>query len=364
MSPQWHRPRTWIAGEAVLPWHFRTDLRDNVRILRKKQHSTAMVYISSGKDFNVRTENETSIAFESIAWHYDNVAGSGERVSKLTASVSGLHEVWFVIDWNDDGASSGVRMVRLVINGADSDMPAWCCEPGAATNDRCVQPGYFLVVLEAGDEVELNVQHTSTTSEFSVNSGLQATRFGLDFIGETTDSPTSWTTPTTWAAGDRPTHDDFNAQIRDNLLNLRNCRGVAAITRLDANAAITVGTATALSWGSAPLNMGSVWDSGTPTRLTAPVTGWYAASGFFRWDGGNSGQRRHDVRQSGGFTYRGHTTSRISDGSRGTAVSLYMELNLDAGNYIEFVVTSNQTIANATVYMAPTYGSLVLLGDQ
>lgn len=353
----------------MLPWHFRTDLRDNVRVLRKQQDGSALVYMESGGDVQVRAENEKVLAFDRAAWHFGGAAGSVDatapRISKLVAPLDGLYAVWFVLEWNNDNAASGVRMVGLRLNGADSDMPLWTCEPSDGVTERTDQNGYYLLLLKAGDELELFAIHTSATSEVSVNSGEEHTRFGLDFLGETNEGatgPYTWTAPRTWAAGDQPTATSFNTDIRDNLLNLRNCRGVAAIVRLTLDESITPGTATAIPWDEAILNMGTVWSALSPTRLTVLVTGWYAAAGFFHWEGDNAGQRRHDVRVNGTTTYRLHTSARLSDGTRGAAVSAYGELPLTAGDYIEWVLNSGSTDPDI-LYMTPTYGSLMLLGD-
>lgn len=365
MSPTWHTPRTWIASESVMPWHFRTFLRDNVRILRKRQEASAGVVTNAGNNIQARSENETALSFDNARWNYGAIAGApgSERITKFVAPLTGLYELWFVVEWAADSEASGIRSARWLVNGSSSNIPNFTCEPGGNTDDRTDQHGYWLCLLNAGDEVELQIQHTSTASEIEIETGERNTRAGINFIGETADSPTSWTTPASWVAGNVPTETDFNTQIRDNLLNLRQCRGVLSIAKLTATETITINTLTAIPWDQTVVNMGGAWSIAAPTRFTAPVTGWYQVSGFFRWAAGPSGNRRVDVRVNGTQLYRGHTSSRVSDDSRGAAWSVYLELPLTATNYVEFVAHNTNEVGFAWLRPRPTYGSLMLLGD-
>lgn len=81
-----------------------------------------------------------------------------------------------------------------------------------------------------------------------------------------------YTPPNTVTGSDVLTAALWNTQVKDNLNELRNppfCKVIltSTVTSYTSNTDIT--------WSSAQFNVGSMWSSGQPTRITASQTGLY-----------------------------------------------------------------------------------------
>lgn len=101
----------------------------------------------------------------------------------------------------------------------------------------------------------------------------------------------TWTTPATWTTGEAVTAAKMNAQVRDNLADLRG----AKITTVGAisTAAITTATWTTISFAFEVVDTLGAWSSGTPSRLTPTQAGYYLVLGSVAWaaDATTTGQR-------------------------------------------------------------------------
>jgi hypothetical protein len=83
-----------------------------------------------------------------------------------------------------------------------------------------------------------------------------------------------YTPPSTVTGSDVLTAALWNTQVKDNLNELRN----PPVARVTISSALTSYTGADISWAAAPLNVGSMWSAGSPTRITAPQTGLYLFS--------------------------------------------------------------------------------------
>jgi len=309
----------------------------NITHLRKNQEASALVYMATGDDIGVSRGDQYIVKWSAALWNYGGMFPDSGEGSKFTIQVSGVYEVWCIALFDDDnGLASGDRQISLQVNGSMASTPRARWEP--PTSPITVGSLYAVLELSAGDEVEFVVQQTSSAGDVELFAGVDSTRACITLLG-TLDSTAAWTAPsTTWAAGDTPTAANFNAQIRDNLLNLRNCKAALAVVRLNANESILNITTTYVPWDEAVINHGTLWAIANPTRLTAPVTGWYVCWFNVRWKQDADGDRLITVRKNGTTTYEVCANRSLSDGDRGPHQSGYIELALSATDYVELGV--------------------------
>lgn len=110
----------------------------------------------------------------------------------------------------------------------------------------------------------------------------------------------AWTAPSTWT-NVMLTAAQLNQQLRDNLLTLRQGNQQLVKLYLDSDASITNSLDTILSWSNPPsFQVGTIWSAANPTRLTAPVTGYYLIIPNIEWLSNSSGVRNTFYRWSVG----------------------------------------------------------------
>jgi hypothetical protein len=125
----------------------------------------------------------------------------------------------------------------------------------------------------------------------------------------------------------------------------------------------TVTWADSNSWG---YNLGGVWNSTTPTRLYAPITGYYAIFVYATFDANATGYRRALVRRldntgSAFGTIITATQANNGSGSQATSVSVSIPaFQLDAGESIDCQV--RQTSGGALALNASSWFGLSLVG--
>jgi len=112
----------------------------------------------------------------------------------------------------------------------------------------------------------------------------------------------------------------------------------AARVYRDTAQSIPNNTETALSFTLATKNDGGVWSAGSPTRLTAPVGGWYLVVAHIYWDTNATGYRALRLRWNGSITF-GSTERAAHANAR--AYSVTSLLYLFVGDYAEAIVFQN-----------------------
>lgn len=93
-----------------------------------------------------------------------------------------------------------------------------------------------------------------------------------------------------------------------------------------------------------------MWSSGTPSRITPPVAGWYMAIGIFDWadSGGNTGSRIINFNKNGGG---------VGTGAGGTSTFAQATLPVMLDNAFIFTMTMNGiSFFNGTTDYVEVYG--------
>ncbi len=153
---------------------------------------------------------------------------------------------------------------------------------------------------------------------------------------------TSFTAPRTWATGTLAA-SAFNTDLRDNFTALRNLNGYACRLKLDADLSLANGITTAITWESASYNVGTMWSVVTPTRITAPVTGYYAIAAHAPFYKDNVGYRQLGFLINGLAGAKARTRNAVN--TSGTYVWFYDEVFLTAADYIEINAMQNSGAA-------------------
>jgi len=116
---------------------------------------------------------------------------------------------------------------------------------------------------------------------------------------------------------------------------------VGARVSLASAASIANNTAAMVSWTTVEHDDSSLFAAGSPTKLTAPATGWYSAGGMIHWAANGTGNRNADIRVNGtafpGGTSNNPVTGHAIDVKHAFSVAVY----LTAGDYIEMLVFQN-----------------------
>jgi hypothetical protein len=211
----------------------------------------------------------------------------------------------------------------------------------------------------------------------------------------------AWTTPTTWSNGVAVTASDLNTHVRDNLRYLKGLDGVPYIenaielaeqatpatpatgrARLwpatsglwygiddaantyalgqfrarvynSADITLTTGVAAALTFNTQRTNVGSLHSTGSnPSRLTAPVAGFYLVGGNGRFASNATGFRQFYLRLNGTTIFAIHTVDANS--STVTDIAITTGYQLAANDYVELVAAQNSG-GNLNVTAAGNY---------
>jgi len=107
----------------------------------------------------------------------------------------------------------------------------------------------------------------------------------------------AWTNPRTWVAGEKPTAATLNTHIRDNLAHLGNpprCSLYLTADQLIANT-----TATDLSGWTELEDTDTMYDAGSPTRITFKTAGLYVVHACVRYASNATGYRAALINHNG-----------------------------------------------------------------
>lgn len=100
-------------------------------------------------------------------------------------------------------------------------------------------------------------------------------------------------------------------------------------------------TDTAVTWDGANNDGWGTWVAGSPTRLTAPVTGRFMATAYVEFSGDADGFRQAWVRKGGTETLGYMKMLSAASGSPTNMTVATPAFDLDKGDYIELVVRHN-----------------------
>jgi hypothetical protein len=153
---------------------------------------------------------------------------------------------------------------------------------------------------------------------------------------------TSMTAPRTWATGTIGA-SALNTDLRDNFTALRNLNGYACRLKLDADLSLTTSVDTAITWASASYNVGAMWTAVSPTRITAPVTGYYAVAAHGSFYKDNTGYRQLSYQINGLTGAKARIRNAVN--TSGTYVWFYDEVFLTAADYVEIKAMQNSGAA-------------------
>lgn len=142
-----------------------------------------------------------------------------------------------------------------------------------------------------------------------------------------------WTAPATFT-NVMLTAAQLNAQLSANLASLRNSNDQLVKLYLDGNETVTNNLNHLVNWDLVEgVQIGTIWTVSLPTRLTAPVTGYYEILTTLEWVKGNaSGSRNCSII----LNSPSMQTDLESLGASGGRSNLNgkLELLITAGNYI------------------------------
>lgn len=99
---------------------------------------------------------------------------------------------------------------------------------------------------------------------------------------------------------------------------------------------ISTGSTTAVSFGAADYNAGTMWAGGSPTRLTAPIGGVYVITAAVEFAANATGNRQVHIYQNGSEHSR-ITVPSVGSGLA-TRVAIADTLNMAASDYVECFV--------------------------
>lgn len=143
----------------------------------------------------------------------------------------------------------------------------------------------------------------------------------------------AYTTPRTWASGERPTAAQLNEQLRDNVSFLANPPACRA--NRTANQTISNNTTTAVQFSAADsYDTGSMHDpASNNTRVTVPTAGLYAVT--LNWTMNSSGTAMIGAIRVNGTTDWNH----VREDASGTITQQVSDvLKLSANDYVEGTV--------------------------
>lgn len=116
--------------------------------------------------------------------------------------------------------------------------------------------------------------------------------------------------------------------------------GAIPIARIRATAHVSVGSEAVLSFDHADINVGNMYNSSTPNRLTAQIAGTYLITGSALWASGLSGERMLTIKVDGSTTiaYDNECGLSLAHGVWNNVATIY---HLAAGDYVQAVVSQN-----------------------
>lgn len=136
--------------------------------------------------------------------------------------------------------------------------------------------------------------------------------------------------------------------------------------RAHRSASLTVAntTDTAVEWSAANSDAWGCWSAGSPTRLTAPITGRYQAAAYVDFAGDADGFRQAWILRNGTDILGYVKTLPAASGSPTNITVSTPAFDLDKGGYIQLIVrhsAGNDLVLNRDGTLSPAL-SLVYLG--
>lgn len=173
----------------------------------------------------------------------------------------------------------------------------------------------------------------------------------------------SYSTPRTWAAGERPTAAQFNQDIRDNVSFLANppaCRVTHNTTQ-----SLTSNTEATITWNTETFDTASMHEGVTnPTRITFTTAGLYQVSWGFTVAGDTDYNWIYSYLRLNGTTLialgssiGAQTDNGLSPHSAGSALYKFA-----ANDYVEIRAAQKNTSAGANNVSTNNYFSAVWVG--
>ncbi len=95
---------------------------------------------------------------------------------------------------------------------------------------------------------------------------------------------------------------------------------------------------TLVSWSSTLRDDASFWAAGSPTKLTAPQSGWYTISATVRWASSTAGQRFMWFKINGAFPSQTPGSSLSAGVGGDYATNASHQVYLSKGDYVELDV--------------------------
>ncbi len=113
--------------------------------------------------------------------------------------------------------------------------------------------------------------------------------------------------------------------------------------------------ATALAWDTEELDLLGGWSSGTATRFTPPVAGWYELTGGSAWNTNSSGHRALYWRLNGATTINGGAIYVAPSPNSSTVVSAKtLPVQLNGTDYVELMTLQASGGSLASSHSAAT----------
>lgn len=176
----------------------------------------------------------------------------------------------------------------------------------------------------------------------------------------------SWTAPPSFAANDTLTAANMTI-LADDLKFLKN----PDRARVYMTSAQTVANASweAVSWDAEDYDTGGLWTSGSASRFTAAVDGWYCVKGQVQWEQSGTGFRRLTIRKNdttsdatGGSQWA--RSDQQPNGSDDTFMQIVCDLYLSATDHVRmFAYQSSGGGLDIKTGSGSVWMSITWLGD-
>jgi hypothetical protein len=114
--------------------------------------------------------------------------------------------------------------------------------------------------------------------------------------------------------------------------------GIGARVARTTNQSIANATVTAITFDAERYDTANLWVVGQPTRLTAPMAGWYAIGAHANHDANAVGIRSLFLRLNGATFIGAWEVNAGAAAGRGTAMSVDTVYQLAASDYVEAIV--------------------------
>ncbi len=347
--PLWQASFPW-AGRAVSPSSFNTWVRDRQRFLYNHRGSYYRATMHS-QDQVTRQNSKTVIELNEGEALGDALGDIPAR--SLTIDKDGRWRLWVATDWQD--ITAGSRYHRVDVDGEyDFDVESHQSPSGDIHSYRS---WYIERTFKAGQRITPTLDQDS-----GQDIGINSYAFGGGWLGPIESAPV-WVAPRTWVASEDVTLPAlFDAELNDKGDNLLKLDNAYCELKLAGNVSVSHDNPVRLSWSSAAVNLGGMWSSDTPYRVSIPITGKYRIVGTARWQSENSGHRQVFYRKNGGATdYELESKAAITVNDVSTVNNWYAEEAFDAGDYVEFYVRHTRG-ASWLLFASDTYAVVALIG--